>query len=59
MQQDADIPTVTCLQGLRDLAALLTAGSLLQRATLQVIAEYEREARDSEDRYSALRHCWD
>ncbi|MGO4329601.1 hypothetical protein AB4Z48_28830 [Cupriavidus sp. 2TAF22] len=59
MQQEANIPTVIGLQGLRDLAALLTTGSLLQRATLQVIAEYEREARSSEDRYCALRHCWD
>ncbi len=59
MQEQALPPTVTCLQGLRDLAALLTAGSLLQSATLQVIAEYERHARTSEDEYWARRHGWD
>ncbi|MDF3885770.1 MULTISPECIES: hypothetical protein [Cupriavidus] len=59
MQDQALPPIVICLQGLRDFAASLTAGSLLQSATLQVIAEYERNARTSEDAYCARLHCWD
>lgn len=59
MQYQAATPTAICLQGLRELAALLTAGSLLQSATLQVIAEYERNARSSEDEFYARRHTWD
>ncbi|MDF3833106.1 hypothetical protein P3W85_09105 [Cupriavidus basilensis] len=59
MQEQAPTRTAICLQGLRELAATLTAGSLLQSATLQVIAEYERDAQASEDEYCARRHGWD
>jgi hypothetical protein len=59
MQYQAVTPTVICLQGLRELAASLTAGSLLQSAILQVIAEYERHALTSEDEFCARRHTWD
>lgn len=52
-------PLSLTLAGLKAFAAALTEGSLMREATLQVIAEFEKQSDVSQQRHQSRKRHWD
>lgn len=54
----AALPSLT-LASLKNLATVLTEGSLMREATLEVIAEFEQQAEAIQQWHQSRKHHWD
>ncbi|WP_420994249.1 hypothetical protein ACKI2N_009850 [Cupriavidus sp. 30B13] len=59
MGEEPSLPVYLSLDQLKAFASVLTQGSLLQEATLRVVAECEQKAASASQQRCALQRQWD